>query len=688
MPFSEDALPPVAAGPTISFVHLARAPATSSAQALARIQQMAQVPGSQDAFAVLDTNGLVSLLKGDAFRETPVVDLRGTDLGFVSFGNESGLRSVALHPDFATEGADGYGRIYLAYSATLDSAPEDTKIFAYDDTGNDFGRDLPPVFHDVVTEFTVTDAADPVIDPTTARELFRIEQPFTNHNFGSLQFNPDALPGDDDYGLMYFTTGDGGGGNDPLNASQELDEILGKLLRIDPLKPGGAAYGVPDDNPFVGVADALPEILAYGFRNPQQISFDTQGRIFLGEIGQNTIEEIDVYVPGGNYGWDLREGTFVTAPVGLVDDLPADDSRLGFQYPWTQYDHEEVPLGGEAVAGGYAYRGSEIGVLKGSYIFADLPSGDLFSVSLAGLDAALADGRISPDETIAPRRIQLVDEDGTPVTFGEIAGRDAPATPRVDLRFAETSDGEILAFSKTNGDIFKLVAQPGETRIGTIGNDLLEGTPRDDILRGLRGQDTLLGRPGDDVLSGGVRRDILLGGLGDDTLRGGDQNDVLRGQRGADVLSGGKGNDDLFGGKGLDTADYSGSGIGFGAVGVRVNLRKGETIQAGGAVDKGYTDRLDSIENVIGTSGNDTFRGRGNANLFDGGTEIDGPSIYSTQGDVVELFGTADEWVFSGGAERFEATGRSGKADTLIDIEYVRYLGDGSVVAVVDLDFI
>lgn len=442
-------LPPIESDAvSVGFESVAVLPPSAAGQPLARVQQVVSVPGLDDAYAALDTRGLVWLIEDGAVRETPLADLRGTG-GFVEPGGEAGLRSIAFHPDFATPGTEGFGRLYLAYSAGAESQPGDAPVFSAPGAGAEF--------FDVVEEFTAADPADPVVDTAEGRVLLRIAQPFGNHNFGQLGFNPEAAPGDADYGNLYLSIGDGGGGNDPLDAAGDLGLIYGKILRINPLGGEGAQpYAVPADNPFVGDDAALPEILAYGFRNPQQFSFD-DGLIFTGDIGQNTVEEIDVVRIGGHHGWDVREGTLANTN-GAIGPLPAEDAAFDFQYPITQYGHDAISAGNAAVAGGFVYRGEDIPALQGTYVFSNFPTGELFYLPLDALDAALEDGRIDPSEVRAPLTLGLVDADGAETSFAEIAG--SPGG-RVDLRFGLTETGELLAFSKQTGEIFQLTGSGG-----------------------------------------------------------------------------------------------------------------------------------------------------------------------------------------------------------------------------------
>jgi glucose/arabinose dehydrogenase len=227
----------------------------------------------------------------------------------------------------------------------------------------------------------------PVVDPTSSRVLLRVDKPQFNHNGGDLAFGPD--------GLLYLSVGDGGAADDqgPGHVAggnaQSLapGNVLGKILRIDPRGHNSAngQYGIPQGNPFVG-RDGADEIWAYGFRNPYRFSFDaTTGDPVVGDVGQNDIEEVDVVEAGHNYGWPVKEGTFLFDNNGAGNGFVTADSPgapAGLTDPVAQYDHTapggvRCPTGGPAscegiaVVGGYVYRGHDIDALKGDYVFGD-----------------------------------------------------------------------------------------------------------------------------------------------------------------------------------------------------------------------------------------------------------------------------------------------------------------------------
>jgi putative cell wall-binding protein len=217
-----------------------------------------------------------------------------------------------------------------------------------------------------VVEYTM---AGNVATPGSARELLKVDQPFSNHNGGQVTIGPD--------GMLYIGMGDGGSSNDPQDNGQSLDTLLGKLLRIDPTPSGGAAYRIPAGNPFIGRAGARPEIWTFGLRNPWRFSFDrATGDLWIGDVGQNAREEIDFSAAGtaagANFGWARLEGTLPvrgSAPPGAVPPI---------------LEYATGPGGTCAVTGGYVYRGARIPRLRGAYIYADFCVGQIKALVQSG----------------------------------------------------------------------------------------------------------------------------------------------------------------------------------------------------------------------------------------------------------------------------------------------------------------
>ena len=280
--------------------------------------------------------------------------------------DERGLLGVAFHPDYQNNG------LLYTYTSQPVSGAADFSTIPAGETAN---------HQAVITEWHVNNPADPasVVDPASARELFRVDEPQFNHNAGALNFGPD--------GMLYISFGDGGGADDKdgqdflgnimfghgcAGNGQDLSNPLGSLLRIDPLGNNSANgnYGIPADNPFVGTGN-VQEIYAYGLRNPFRFSFDSfTGDLLLADVGQNDIEEINIVASGGNYGWNNKEGTFYFVANGnqdgYVTDVPL-SIPAGISDPIAQYDHSE----GVAIVGGFVYRGSRLPMMEGRYIFGD-----------------------------------------------------------------------------------------------------------------------------------------------------------------------------------------------------------------------------------------------------------------------------------------------------------------------------
>jgi hypothetical protein len=367
-------------------------------------------------------------------------------VGVQSMGNERGFQSFAFHPQFNQAGARGFGKFYTL-TDTTNTAPSP-----------DFKPGGGTRTHDtVLLEWTAKNPAADSYDGGPPRELIRFEQPFANHNAGLLAFNPLAAAGSPDFGLLYMSFADGGSGGDPLELAQNLNSPFGKLLRIDPLGSNSANgnYGVPGANPFVsdGNTATLGEIYAYGLRNPQRYTWDSKtGNMFLADIGQNTVEEIDVVTVGANLGWNDWEGSFTYVGregVGLANQRG--DSKV--VYPVAEYGQPDPLLQPQsAVTMGVVYRQTAIKQLSNMVVFGDNPSGEVFYIS--------ADNPPKGGQS-AIRRV-LFNDGGTSKTLLQlIQEKNArqgkkPAT-RADLRFGSGPDGQILLINKRDGTIRQLV---------------------------------------------------------------------------------------------------------------------------------------------------------------------------------------------------------------------------------------
>jgi glucose/arabinose dehydrogenase len=277
---------------------------------------------------IVEQGGTIRIFKGKKLLPTPFLNVSS----LIETGGEKGLLGVAFHPQYKAN-----GRFFVNYTRRFNGTLQ-TAVAEYHVSSN---RDLA--------------------DPNSGKVLLTVAQPFDNHKGGQLAFGPD--------GFLYIGMGDGGSGGDPQGNGQNLSTLLGKMLRID--INSGSPYAIPPDNPFVGVAGARGEIYAYGFRNPWRFSFDNQKskRLFVGDVGQDAWEEVDIVTKGGNFGWNVMEGSHCY-PAGANCD------KSGKVLPIAEYSHSE----GIAVIGGYVYRGSAIPALQGLYIFGDYGSGQLWTL--------------------------------------------------------------------------------------------------------------------------------------------------------------------------------------------------------------------------------------------------------------------------------------------------------------------
>lgn len=287
-----------------------------------------------------------------------VMDMRSEVAAWDSGGgNEQGLLGLAMHPDFKSN-----QKFYVYYS-DADNA------------------------RSVVSEFTMSQDDPNKANAKSERVLMEIAQPYKNHNGGSIEFGPD--------GYLYIGLGDGGDRNDPKASGQDLSQLLGSILRIDVDHPeGDKNYGIPSDNPFVKTPGARPEIYAFGLRNPWRLAFDRQtGDLWMGDVGQELWEEINVITKGGNYGWSSREGTnsFGNRPVVAGISDPID--------PVWQYDHRI----GRSVTGGRVYRNKRLPQLDGKYLYADYVTGVVWALSF---DPETK--RVTANEQVIPEGTQVL----------------------------------------------------------------------------------------------------------------------------------------------------------------------------------------------------------------------------------------------------------------------------------------
>jgi glucose/arabinose dehydrogenase len=251
-------------------------------------------------------------------------------------GNEEGLLGLAFHPKYAQNGL-----FYVHYSSSKN-----------DEMGT-------------LAEFKVNAEDSGKADPQSERILIEVRQPWRNHNGGMIAFGPDKF--------LYWALGDGGAAADPHGNGQNLETLLGSILRIDvDTRDGDLPYGIPKDNPFVQEPEgARGEIWAFGLRNAWRFSFDREtGELWAGDVGQNRWEEIDIVTKGGNYGWNVREGEVRFSKKAKISHGTAIE-------PIAVYGRKE----GVSITGGYVYRGERFPSLQGSYFYGDYATGNIWRIT-------------------------------------------------------------------------------------------------------------------------------------------------------------------------------------------------------------------------------------------------------------------------------------------------------------------
>jgi glucose/arabinose dehydrogenase len=332
---------------------------------------VAQPPGAEDLY-VVEKPGRIRLVRDGQVAADPVLDISDS----VSDEGEQGFLSIAFAPDFASS------RLLYAY---------------YTDSRGD----------QRVVEYRLPGDGTR-IDPASEREVLLMDDFASNHNGGLLLFGPDDL--------LYIGTGDGGVADDPERTAQDLGSLLGKILRIDPRERAGRPYSVPRDNPFAGAQGARPEVYAYGLRNPWRYSFDRDtGALSVGDVGQNSLEEVDFVAAGegagANFGWSAFEGD---------ERFNEDQSAAGHVPPVLTYGRDA----GCSVTGGYVVRDASLKSLYGRYLYGDFCNPELRS--------------------FVPGRGRAGDDKAVGLEIGSLSS------------FAEDRNGRIYATS-LDGPVFRLV---------------------------------------------------------------------------------------------------------------------------------------------------------------------------------------------------------------------------------------
>lgn len=338
-------------------------------------------------------------------------------------GLATGFASFAFHPEF-----DKNGLFYTTHNEIAGSQQADFKL----------PDSVKVNIQGVITEWKAKDP-NSLSFSGTSRELMRFDLVANSHGLQELAFNPTANKGDVDYGNLYISIGDGGSVQVgyPEIVDHHGRDVWGSILRIDPLGNNSAnnKYGIPGDNPFTNAADMQKELWAYGFRNPNRITWIDRNRILASDIGQANIEELNIVEPGNFYGWPIREGRFLFDPRGNLNNvytLTDNGHESLITYPILQYDHDEGP----AISGGFIAKGK---LFHGKYIFGDIPTGRLFIGDLNNPDYA----------KIEELKVAV---NGKETTFYELT-----KSSRVDLKFGRGCNGSIYIFTKADGKIYRLI---------------------------------------------------------------------------------------------------------------------------------------------------------------------------------------------------------------------------------------
>ncbi len=301
-----------------------------------QLTNLVQPDDGSNRIFVTEQAGRILVFPNDPAVEHASVFLEIRERG-LGQANEEGLLGLAFSPDFTLD-----GHFFVYYSATQPR-------------------------RSVLSRFSVNESDPNLADPSSEVVILEVEQPYSNHNGGQIEFGPD--------GYLYVALGDGGSAGDPFGSGQDTGTLLGAILRLDVSGASAdAGYAIPPDNPLVGVPGARGEIWAYGLRNPWRFSFDTEtGLLWTADVGQNAYEEINVVSRGGNYGWNIMEGRQCFSPRRGCD-------ASGLELPVAEYGRSD----GCSVTGGHVYRGSDQPDLVGAYVYGDFCTGRIWGVRYDG----------------------------------------------------------------------------------------------------------------------------------------------------------------------------------------------------------------------------------------------------------------------------------------------------------------
>jgi glucose/arabinose dehydrogenase len=463
----------------------------SIASGLTAPVDLAAAPDGSGRLFVVDQTGHVSIIKNGQINAADFLNVSNRLVNLNAGYDERGLLGIAFHPGFADSASAGFRKLYTFTNEPVSGAAD----FTVPMNGS-------PNNQVVIAEWQISASNPDAVDPTTRREVLRIDHPQSNHNGGQIAFRPGEP-------YLYISLGDGGAANDvgdghnaAIGNAQDTSRVLGKILRIDPLDPAinntadavskNGRYRLPATNPFVS-GGGLAEIYAYGLRNPFRFSFDAaSGKFFVGDVGQNNVEEVDAVELGKNYGWNRKEGTFLfNSSNGSVsrDAVP----NPAYTNPLAEYSHAE----GSAVIGGIVYRGAEVPALMGKYIFGDLAGGGTLG------------------------RLFYLDDLNSSTIYELRIGNAERALGLYLKAFGRDANGEIYVLAGSvegprgnGGSVFKLVSAPAAPALVNLSTRLRVDTGENVLIGGL-------------IVLGSAPKPVLLRGLGPSLPVGGTMTDPL-----------------------------------------------------------------------------------------------------------------------------------------------------------------
>lgn len=422
---------------------------TRIANGMSRPVAIAHAPDDDSRLFVIEKQGRIRIinLETNTLLSTPFLDINSSVGGTNSVGSEQGLLGLAFHPNYAQNG-------FFFVNYTNNSG--NTQVSRYSVSLN-----------------------PNVADSGSAKSIMSINQPYSNHNGGCIEFDCN--------GYLLICTGDGGSANDPGNRSQDItNQLLGKILRIDIDTPDGVAYQIPSDNPFVGTTGD-DEILHYGLRNPWKIFIDPENcNLYIGDVGQNGYEEIDIVSEderGLNFGWRCMEADSCTGLSGCTCNSPS------LTYPVYVYAQGS---NGFSVTGGVVYRGCAIPELQGTYFFGDYASTNIWSFRYNGSGYTEFTNRNDLESAVGGYGVDNISSFGT------------------------DANGEIYIADQSGGEIFKIIPASGDVSCetypqGDINEDcIVDGTDLAIVL-GFWGSSTGGGDVDGDGSTGGPDLAIVLG---------------------------------------------------------------------------------------------------------------------------------------------------------------------------------